>query len=55
MVKVPVNESTAPKERFDNFLRALLAVQKSDLQDIDAKLKAVQKEKDRRKTLKPKK
>jgi hypothetical protein len=52
MVKVPVNESTPPKKRFDNFLTALLAVKKTELQDIDAKLKAVQKEKDRRKARK---
>lgn len=55
MIQVQVNESTAPKQRFNNFLRALLSVKKTELQDIDEKLKAVQKEKARRKAQKPKK
>jgi len=57
MLRVPVDESSDPKQRFDRLLTGLLAVQKAELTAIDAKLKAIQKEKERRlrKTPKPQK
>jgi hypothetical protein len=45
---MPLPNIADPRQRFDTTLRALLAVKKTELQEIDAKLKAIQKEKDRR-------
>lgn len=49
MVRVPVDDSTNPKERFDRLLTGLLAVKKTELQKIDATLDAIRKAKERRK------
>ena len=47
---MPFPQGADPKRRFDTTLRALLAVNKAELQVIDEKLKAIQKETERRKT-----
>lgn len=49
MIRVPMDDSTNPKERFDRLLTSLLAVKKSELQKIDAALEAVRKAKTRKK------
>ena len=48
MLKIPVDSSAAPKQRFDNLLKGLLSVQTAELQKIEAAITAVQKEKERR-------
>jgi hypothetical protein len=40
MIRVPVDDSTNPTERFDRLLTGLLAVNKMELQKIDAALEA---------------
>ena len=42
MLKVPVDASADSKERFDQLLRGLLAVKKTELQKIDAALKELE-------------
>jgi hypothetical protein len=46
---MPLPQCADPKRRFDTTLRALLAVNKADLHDIEKKLKAVQTELKKRK------
>lgn len=45
---MPFPQGSDPKQRFDSTLRDLLAVKKTDLHDIEEKLKAVQTELQRR-------
>jgi len=47
---MPFPQGVDPKQRFNATLTALLAVNKAELQAIDEKLKAIQKEKERHKT-----
>jgi hypothetical protein len=47
---MPFPQGADPKHRFNATLTALLAVNKAELHAIDEKLKAIQKEKERRKT-----
>jgi hypothetical protein len=52
---MPLPQGADPKRRFDTAMRALLAVKKTDLHDIEETLKAVQAElQSRRKPQKPK-
>jgi hypothetical protein len=51
---MPFPQGADPKRRSDNTLRALLSVNKAELQSIEEKLKAVQTELQRRKAQKPK-
>jgi hypothetical protein len=46
---MPLPQCADPKRRFDATLRALLAVNKTDLQNIEEKLKAVRTELQKRK------
>jgi hypothetical protein len=53
MIRVPVDDSADPKQRFDRLLTGLLAVKKEELQKIEEKLKAVRTEAGTRKREKP--
>jgi hypothetical protein len=46
---MPLPQCADPKRRLDGIMRALLAVNKADLHDIEEKLKAVQTELQKRK------
>jgi hypothetical protein len=47
---MPLPQGADPKHRFNDTLTALLAVNKAELHAIDEKPKAIQTEKERRKT-----
>lgn len=46
---ISLPDASDPKRRFDNTLTALLSVIKAELQAIEERIKAIQKEKARRK------
>jgi hypothetical protein len=46
---MPLPQCADPKRRLDGIMRALLAVNKADLQNIEEKLKAIQTELQKRK------
>jgi hypothetical protein len=48
MLRVPVDDSADPKERFDRLLSGLLSVKKTELQKIETAINIVKKEKPRR-------
>jgi hypothetical protein len=50
IARIPMDESADPKQRFDRLLTGWLTVKKTELEEIEPKLNAVQKETQRRKS-----